>query len=96
MLFNPQPDALILQGDTLIALESKANLDKLMSLLELNSEGANSEIQVRGKRQRLVFSGRFFLVFWNLIFPLKPGISETESRSARESGRGEIMTETYR
>ncbi len=34
MLFNPQPDAPILQGDTLIALGSKANLDKLMHLLE--------------------------------------------------------------
>jgi voltage-gated potassium channel len=35
MLFNPQPDAPILQGDTLIALGSKANLDKLMRLLEV-------------------------------------------------------------
>jgi voltage-gated potassium channel len=34
MIFNPQPDALILQGDTLIALGSKVNLDKLMHLLE--------------------------------------------------------------
>lgn len=34
MLFNPQPDAPILQGDTLIALGAKANLDKLMHLLE--------------------------------------------------------------
>jgi voltage-gated potassium channel len=34
MLFNPQPDAPILHGDTLIALGSKANLDKLMHLLE--------------------------------------------------------------
>jgi voltage-gated potassium channel len=34
MLFNPQPDAPILQGDTLIALGSQANLDKLMHLLE--------------------------------------------------------------
>jgi voltage-gated potassium channel len=34
MLFNPQPDAPILQGDTLIALGSKVNLDKLLHLLE--------------------------------------------------------------
>jgi voltage-gated potassium channel len=34
MLFNPHPDAPILQGDTLIALGSKANLDKLMHMLE--------------------------------------------------------------
>jgi voltage-gated potassium channel len=34
MLFNPQPDAPILHGDTLIALGSKVNLDKLMHLLE--------------------------------------------------------------
>jgi voltage-gated potassium channel len=34
MLFNPQPDAPILYGDTLIALGSKVNLDKLMHLLE--------------------------------------------------------------
>jgi voltage-gated potassium channel len=34
MIFNPQPDAPILQGDTLIALGSKVNLDKLMHLLE--------------------------------------------------------------
>lgn len=34
MLFNPQPDEPILQGDTLIALGSKANLDKLMHLLK--------------------------------------------------------------
>ncbi len=34
MLFNPQPDAPILPGDTLIALGSQANLDKLMRLLE--------------------------------------------------------------
>lgn len=34
MLFNPQPDAPILQGDTLIALGSKVNLDKLAHLLE--------------------------------------------------------------
>jgi voltage-gated potassium channel len=34
MLFNPQPDAPILQGDTLIALGSQVNLDKLMHLLE--------------------------------------------------------------
>ena len=34
MLFNPQPDTVILQGDTLIALGSKANLDKLMHMVE--------------------------------------------------------------
>jgi voltage-gated potassium channel len=34
MIFNPQPDAPILKGDTLIALGSKVNLDKLMRLLE--------------------------------------------------------------
>ncbi|MBM4287075.1 MAG: potassium channel protein [Deltaproteobacteria bacterium] len=33
MLFNPQSDTRILQGDTLIALGSKANLDKLMRIL---------------------------------------------------------------
>jgi len=35
MLFNPQPDTVILQGDTLIALGSKANLDKLMHMMEV-------------------------------------------------------------
>jgi len=34
MIFNPQSDAPILTGDTLIALGSKLNLDKLMRLLE--------------------------------------------------------------
>ncbi|HAY21964.1 MAG TPA: potassium channel protein [Desulfobacterales bacterium] len=34
MLFNPQSDTPILQGDTLIALGAKANLDKLMRLLQ--------------------------------------------------------------
>lgn len=34
MLFNPQPDTKILQGDTLIALGSRANLDKLMHMVE--------------------------------------------------------------
>jgi voltage-gated potassium channel len=34
MQFNPQPEAPILRGDTLIALGSKANLDKLLHLLE--------------------------------------------------------------
>jgi voltage-gated potassium channel len=34
MIFNPQPNAPILQGDTLIALGSRMNLDKLMHLLE--------------------------------------------------------------
>lgn len=34
MIFNPQPEAPILAGDTLIALGSKANLDRLAQLLE--------------------------------------------------------------
>jgi len=34
MLFNPQPDTVILPGDTLIALGSKVNLDKLMHMVE--------------------------------------------------------------
>jgi len=34
MIFNPQSNAPILKGDTLIALGSKLNLDKLMRLLE--------------------------------------------------------------
>jgi voltage-gated potassium channel len=34
MLFNPQPDAPILAGDTLITLGSQANLDKLIHLVE--------------------------------------------------------------
>ena len=34
MLFNPQPETAILAGDTLIALGSKANLDRLVQLLQ--------------------------------------------------------------
>lgn len=34
MLFNPQPEASILAGDTLIALGSKVNLDRLVQLLQ--------------------------------------------------------------